>query len=142
MVGGEVQGGEHVPVILDFGTFGNGEAQAPENLDDFIAHQRQRMARSQGKGRGRAAQVKAVVEGLCALGGGPESVDFPGGHFLESVDFHADGFLLVGGNAAEIRHQGVDGAFFREIFDSQGFHFFRRGGLESGNLSLEGVYSV
>ena len=46
MVGGEVQFGKYVQVVVDLGPFGQRKAHALENIDDLIAHDCQRMARS------------------------------------------------------------------------------------------------
>ena len=114
-----------MPVILDFGTFGHGEAQTAENLDDFVAHKRQRVARAQSRGRCGTAQVKTFVERVDALGGAFQSRNFLRGKGFELIDFNAHLLFLIGGDVAEIGHEGVRLAFFGEIFDAQSLHLLR-----------------
>ena len=48
----EVERGEDVPVILDLGTLGDREAEAGEDLRDLLLDERQRVARTEGRGVG------------------------------------------------------------------------------------------
>ena len=43
MVGGKIERGKNVPVILDFRTFGNGESKAGKDVDDLVADNVERM---------------------------------------------------------------------------------------------------
>lgn len=126
-----------MPVILDFRTFGHSEAQTAENLHNLVAHKREGMTCAQGDRAGRTAQVESVVEGLRAFRGGFKCVDFLGGEKFQRVYLHSDGLLLVGRHVAEVSHKIADLTLLGEVFDSEGFHLFRSGGLEGLDLSLE-----
>ena len=69
-----------MPIVFDFGAFGNGEAEAAEDGDDFFAHQRQRVACTHSQGSGGASEVETVggvvggseciAQGVDAVSGG------------------------------------------------------------------------
>ena len=61
MVGGKVEHREDVLVIVDLGTAIEREAHTGEYVDNLVFHQRQRMARTQRHGIGRARQVDIVA---------------------------------------------------------------------------------
>ena len=44
MIGSEIQRLEYMPVVFNFGAFGNSEARTAEDVDDLLAYKRQRVA--------------------------------------------------------------------------------------------------
>ena len=61
VVFGKVQCREYVPVVFDFGPFGNGESQASENIANFVPYQRNGVAGSQWYGVSRASKIYGIV---------------------------------------------------------------------------------
>ena len=59
VVFGEVERGEYMPVVFDFGAFGNVKSEAAENGDDFLADERQGVARAESDRRGGACEIYA-----------------------------------------------------------------------------------
>ena len=58
VVGCEVQSRKDMPVVFYFRAFGNAESKSCEDVDDFVTHNRQRMACTKFNGICRAGQVK------------------------------------------------------------------------------------
>ena len=130
--GREVQGREHVPVVLDLGPLGHGVAQPREDLDDLVAHERYGVARAYLVGAARAGHVahggrvalgsllKGCLEGVYALlRGGFEGV--------ETLPYLA---FALGCDALELLHEGVQLAFFAEDPDTELLDFRRGLGAE------------
>ena len=122
MVGGEVQHGEHVLVVVNLRTLIEREAHPCEDVDDFVLDKCQRMPRTQADGVGGACKVDVVALCLAGLELVLQLVDSVLCELLEFVDFHADGLLLVGRHIPELTHQCVDFAFLAEVFQSELFH--------------------
>ena len=116
MVFGKVERREHVPVIFDFGAFGNCKTKAAEYGYDFFAYNRQRMAGTQAHWRRGAGKVDAAEVGSFVFNSFAECVDFVGSEYFEFVDGGAYGSLLVGGYQTEVGHERRHEAFFTQIF--------------------------
>ena len=61
MVVGEVHGREHVPVVFHFGSLGERESEAGEDVNDFVLHQAERVPGAQRKRIAGAGDVDGVV---------------------------------------------------------------------------------
>ena len=120
VLGREVQGREYVPVVLDFGAFGDGIAQTREDLDDLVSHERYGVSRSYVVGRagtGHGLEVGGFGDG------GLQGVDtlLRGGfEGVETLPYFA---FVFGGDALELLHQGVQLAFLAEDLDAELFEF-------------------
>ena len=142
MVFGKVEGREHMPVILDLGAFGYGEAEAGEDGYNLLAHQREGMACAQRHWSCRACQVEVGVYGIGVLECLAQRREFGRGSLLELVEGLSELTLLLGGHVAEILHQGTHGTLLAQIFDAQGFDLLHVGGLEGLYLGFELIYLV
>ena len=118
MVGCEVHRAEHVPVVLNLRTVGQREAQAGEDVDDFLLDDGQRVARAQADGVGRTRQVQFVAR--LVVGGElfAQGVDLFLGGGLQLVQLHADFALGFGRHGAEVRHEVVYQTFLAQVFDA------------------------
>ena len=132
VLGREVQGREYVPVVLDFGAFGDGIAQTREDLDDLVSHERYGVSRSDVVGRAGTGHV--LDGGGLEVGGfgdgGLQGVDtlLSGGfEGVETLPYFA---FVFGGDALELLHQGVQLAFLAEDLDTELLHFGRSLGAE------------
>ena len=130
MVGGEVQLGIHVQVVLHLGAVGNVEAHAREDVDDFVLDDGQGVACAQRGGVGGACQVQVVATRVLAFELLLQGVDFLLCLVLELVQLHAHFLFLVGGHASEVGHQFVDGTLLAEVFDAECLQFFGVGGRQ------------
>ena len=119
VVGSKVHLGEHVQVVLHFGTVCQHEAHAREDVYNLVGDDGQRMACTQLNGVGSACQVYGLVASLLRGAFLAQLVDALCGQRLQLVDFHADGLLLVGGNGAEVVHQGRNLALLAQVFQAQ-----------------------
>ena len=99
------------------------EAHALEDVDDFVAHDGERVARAQGYRVCRAREVELLARGLLGLDLFAKLVDLVLGVLLQLVYFNADSLLLVGRHIAEISHEGVDFAFLAQILQAKLLHF-------------------
>ena len=133
----EIQGLEHVPVVLDLGAFRDVIAEFAEDVHDFLPDD----------GDGVAGTQFERVAGHCQVllrgefhGGGRglllQLVDLRGDALLEFVELLPIFPLHLRGDAPELLHQRGDGAFLAEEPDAGLFHFFLRGGLEFGQFLL------
>ena len=123
MVGGEVQLGEYMQVVVNLRAFGQGESHALEDVHDLILHDVERMACSEGDGIGSAREVDVVADGVGSLKLLLEFVDFLECLLLQFVDLDSNGLLFFSGHVAEVGHKGVDLALLAEIFQSELFDF-------------------
>ena len=102
---GNVERGEIMPVVLDFGTFGDREPQIGEDFGKFVHHLADRVNRTPwGFARGQR-QVEllgreALVE-LLILKRGLASTDRSGNPLAPRVDRRTFGGALLGGHAAQ-----------------------------------------
>ena len=142
VVGCEVELGEDVEVVVDFGSFGKGESHALEDVNNLVLHDVERMARAEGYGVGRAREVDVVADGVGSLELLFELVDFVECFLLEFVDFDAHGLFLFGRHVAEVGHEGVDFTFLAEIFQSELFDFLGIFGRERAYFFQKFVYFV
>ena len=125
MVVSEVHRRIHVPVVLDFRSFGQCEAKARKDIYNLILHDGERMARAQRYGIGRAGQVQFVGAAVLRVHGLLQSRNFFLGFGLQVVQFHSHLFLHFGRDIPEVRHQGVQASFLAQVFDAQRFYFFK-----------------
>jgi hypothetical protein len=129
---GEVEGGEIVPVVFDFGAFGHGETDAGEDAQHLLAHQRERVASAQRVGYGGQGVVEIGV-GRGVVGGGFEVglllVEAGLGQLLKGVKLLPDGALLVVRHGFELLKQvGNDAVLAPQVFDAEGVKL--RGGTQ------------
>ena len=122
MVVGEVHGAIDVPVVLHLGTFGEGEAEAREDIDDLVLDDGQGMARAKRDGVSGTREVEVVGNSLLSASCGLELVDALGGVVLEFVDVAPHLFLHVVGDGTELIHQRADFTFLTQILDAQCLH--------------------
>jgi hypothetical protein len=140
MIGRDVEGGEVVPVVLDVGTLGPGEAHLAEDRGDLVHHLADRMQRAlvlrarrqrdvdllggQARGeRGTAEQALARVERRFDLA-------------LELVDPRAEFLARLGGHAAQGLHQAGDAALLAEHGHARLLERRQVGGLLNGAQRL------
>ena len=140
MVGGEIQRREDVPVIFHLGSVGDGEAKAREDVDNFVLHDGERMARAERGGVGRAGEVEAAVVVLLGCHASAQLREFFLQGRLQLVKLHAYFPLLVGCHVAEFRHQAVYHAFLAQIFYAQLLKRLRVGGFQSRHLAEQRLY--
>ena len=133
----EVEGLEHVPVVLDLRAFGHVIAELAEDVHDFLADDGDGMAGTQFEG---VAGHREVLLGGEVHGGGRclllQLVDLGGDALLELVELLAVLALHLGRDAAELLHQRGDGSLLAEEPDAGLLHFLQRGGLEFRKLFL------
>ena len=122
MVGSKVQLREHVQIVINLRSLSQREAHALENVDNLVLHDGQRMASAQLDGVGSACQVYVVCRVLGCLALLPELVDASRCQLFQFVNLHSDSFLLVGSHVAEVLHQGIDLAFFAQVFQPELFN--------------------
>ena len=116
MVGSEVHCSEHMPVVLDFRTFGESEPESREYVDNFGANERERMSGAESHGSCGAAHVDGYLRGTVVVERLAQGVDFLGGECLEFVERSADSALFIGAEGPEIVEESVDFSFFAQIF--------------------------
>ena len=120
-----------MPVILHFRTVGHGEAKTREDVDNFVLHDGERVARAQSDGVRRAGKVNVGMVGFLASQRLAKRVDLVLQGCLQFVDFHAHLTLLLGGNFTELSHEVVNETFLAQIFDAK-----RLKGLLIGSLQF------
>ena len=127
---GEIQCREHMPVILDFRTFGNAESQTGKYIDDFVLYDGERVARTQFYRISGTCKVNIITARILTF-----ELFFQGSNFflclvLQFIQSHADFFLLFGSYVTEIRHQVIDCTFFTKEFDAERFQFLGIGSFQ------------
>ena len=133
MVEREVQGREHVVVVLDFGAFGNGEAEMLENLVDVSAHNAQRVARTFHL-VGRHTHVEACFISMLIFKFLQLFLHLLLNHGLQFVELHAHLLAEFGSHGLEVGKQGGDNAFLAQISDTETFQGFFAFSLEFTHL--------
>ena len=120
MVLRDVQAGEVVVVVLDLGGICHSKAHAREDVDDLVGDEGQGVQTAHGAGLGGQGDVHRLggVAGsklslLHLVGSGVILGLHPG---LQFVDDLAHGRPLLGGDRAQILHQGGDLAVLAQIF--------------------------
>ena len=116
VVGGKVEHGKHVLVVVHLGTVGEGEAHTREDVDDFVLDDSQRVARAKGDGVGSTGEVYMTTAVLGILNLLFQFVYLALYGLLQFVDFHTHRLFLVGGDISEFCHKGGDGAFLAQVF--------------------------
>ncbi len=133
----EVQGLEHVPVVLDLGAFRDVIAEFAEDVHDLLPDDGDGVAGTQFE---RVAGHRQVLLRREIHGGGRglllQLVDLRGDALLELVELLPILPLHLRGDAPELLHQRGDGALLAEEPYAGLFHFFLRGGLEFGQFLL------
>ena len=110
-------------VVVDFRTFGQGEAHSREDVDNLVLHDGQRMARAKAHRVGGACQVKVVLAVGLSLHLFLQFVDTLLCQLLQFIDFDADDLFLVSGYIAEVGHQLGDFTLLAEVLQTQLFYF-------------------
>ena len=134
MVGGKVEHGEHMLVVIYLGTLIKCEAHAREYVDNLVCNNGNGMTCAQTDGVGGACQVDVVTVAFGILSLFLELIDSLYGGLLQFVDFHSDGFLLVGRHIAEVCHEGVDLTFLAKIFQAKLLYLFGVGCCQRTHL--------
>ena len=141
MVVGKVQTAVHMPVVLHFGTFRQGEAETAEDVDNLVLDNRKRMARAEGNGIRRAGEV---LRSFSAAGGSSgtllQGVNLVVCKRLQFIYSHAHLFLQFGRHAPEVVHQLCYLTFLAQILDAQGFCFLGIFGLKVSNFLHQTLY--
>ena len=119
MVGGKVQRTEHVPIVLDLGTLGKGEAQAREDVDDLLAHHRQWMPGAHLGGKARTGDVNLVLFLGLPLVALAQGIDALGGQRLDLVQLLPQFAFLLRRYVLELGKQGGYLALLAQILDAQ-----------------------
>ena len=133
MVEWEVQGREHVVVILDLRTFGDGKAKVRENLVDVATHDGQRVTRTLHVGGGHA-HVEAGIVAVLVLKLLQLLLHLVLHNVLQLVEFHAHLLAELGGHVLEVGKQGGNDAFFTQISDTEVLQSLFAVGLEVTHL--------
>ena len=116
MIDGEVQLRKHVQIVVYLGTVGQHKPHSPEDRNNLVLHNCERMPSAEWYGISRTRKVYIVVSGFygfCLLF---QFVDLVDGDLLQFVDFYAYGFFLFDCHVAEIGHKCIDFALFTKIF--------------------------
>ena len=96
-------------------------------IDYFILDDGERMSCSKGYRIGRTGQIQLIsltVIGFCRIF---QCRDLFLSLVLQIVQFHTHFLLHLGRYVPEIGHKSIDNSFLTQVFDAQGFHFFRAG---------------
>ena len=133
MVEREVQGREHVVVVLDLWTFGDGEAEVREDLVDVATHDRQRVTGTLHVGGGHA-HVEAGIIAVLALKLLQLLFHLLLNRVLQLVELHAHLLAELGGHVLEVGKQGRDDAFLTQISDAEFLQSLFALGLETTHL--------
>ena len=123
VIGCKVEHGEHVLVVIYLRTMIQGEAHAREDVDNLVLDNCQRMASTQSHWVRGTGQVEVVVRILSLFHLLLQRIDALGGRLLQLIDFHTNGFLLVGSYRAEVVHERIDLALLAQILDAKLLHF-------------------
>ena len=115
MVGSEVHCSEHMPVVLDFRTFGESEPESREYVDNFGANERERMSGAESHGSCGAAHVDGYLRGTVVVERLAQGVDFLGGECLEFVEWSADSALFIGPRALKSLKRALISPFCSDI---------------------------
>ena len=134
MVGGKVQHGEHVQVVVYLRSFGQREAHTLEDVDNLVLRDAQRMACTQLDGVGCAGEVDVLSLVVTTLQLFLQCVDVVEGLLFQFVNLNADSLLVLGCHVTEVLHQCVDFAFAAEVFQSQLFNFLGIVGREGADF--------
>ena len=129
----EVQGREHVVVVLDLGAFGNGEAEVREDLVDVAAHNRQRVTGTLHVGSGHA-HVEAGIVAVLVLKLLQLLLHLVLHDVLQLVELHAHLLAELRGHILEIGKQSGDDAFLAQISDAEVLQGLFAVGLEVTHL--------
>ena len=130
---GDVERGEIVPVVLDLGTGGDGEAKVGEDLRQLVQHLADRVDRPARRGGGGQGQVNRFGgEAGVENGGFQRFLAFGEGGsdaFAQGMDLGADCLPFLRRHAAQRLQQARDRALLAQELDPQGFQrvkFLRR----------------
>ena len=133
MVEREVQGREHMVVVLNLGTFGDGEAEVREDLVDVAAHDGQRVTGTLHVGGGHA-HVEAGIVAMLALELLQLLLHFVLNHVLQLIELHAHLLTQLGSHSLEVGEQSRDDAFLAQIGDAEVLQSLFAVGLEVTHL--------
>ena len=133
MVEREVQGREHVVVVLNLRTFGDGEAEMREDLVDVATHDRQRVTGTFHVGGGHA-HVEAGIVAMLAFKLLQLLFHLLLNRVLQFVELHAHLLAELGGHVLEVGKQGRDDAFLAQISDAEFLQSLFALGLETTHL--------
>ncbi len=123
---GKIQHAVHMFIVLNFRTFGHGEADAREYVDNLFADERQRVACAKCNGFGRARKIGLF--GFCALFGKRLSqlVQLVLSAVAQLVQKLPDFAFFVVRNIAKFVEKCRNLPFFAEVLNAQSLQFFLR----------------
>ena len=142
MVGSKVQRAEHVPVVLDLGTIGDGEAQAGEDVDDLLAYNRDGVTCAQLCGESGTGDVDLVLLLGLLLGSLAQGIDLLSSEILEFVEPLTQFAFLLGSHVAELVEQCCYLTFLAQVLDTQCLQGLLVLGLEVCDLRLQRFYLI
>ena len=143
MAGREVERGEVVEVVLDVGTFSDGEAHVGEDGGEFLEHLHHGMQRADRLEARRQGEVFAF--GFEAriqrrrFEVGLARIECCGEAILEAVEGGAGNLALLRAHAAELAHQKRDAALLAQFGNADGIErcFVRRRGDRLASVRLD-----
>lgn len=140
-----VERGEIMPVVLDFGAGGDREAQIREDLGEFVHHLADRVDRARCDAVNRQRHVHRFA-GEARVERGLLQARFAGGQrlgdgFAQGMDARALFLALFGGELAERLEQAGDRALLAERLDAHRLQRIERGGgIDRGKqLAAQGI---
>ena len=113
-----------MPVVFDFGAFGNRKSQTAEDVAYLVAYQGNGVACAQCDGVGRAGEVDGVVGFGLLVELFAQRIDFFCCHLFQLIQPLADFAFVLGGNISEIVEELRYFPFFTQIFDAKIFQLF------------------
>ena len=116
VVFGKVQRREHMPVVLDFGTFGNRETQSAKDVANFVFYQRERVTRAHRNRVGRAGEVDILLVGVRIFKFAFQLVQLLDSSLFQLVQLFAHFAFLIGSHASEIVEKLGNFTFLAEVF--------------------------
>ncbi len=141
MVRREVQGFEHMIIVLDFRSFGNVIAEFSEYVYDFLAHDGHWVTGTKGVGRSWHRQVICFACRACIRDRlRTQFLYLCGRSLLQFIQLAAKLFLHFRGIASEFLEKLGDFAFFPEEIHSGFLHIFRCLAFQVVDLSQQFFY--
>lgn len=123
VVGGEVESGEKMPVVLDFDRFCDSEADASEDVGDLVHDDREDMAATEMRPIGRHREVVGRDVGLMSIDKSLELLNLVLSDHFQLVKDLTQFLFLVIGDRLELFEEISDEALFAEILNAEHLYF-------------------
>lgn len=123
VVGREVEGREEVPVIFDFDRFGDGEADAGENLDNLIHHDGEDVAATDFGEIDGHGQVVDILKLRTLFNKRLKFLEFVLSGDFELVDQLSHHLFLIVRESLELIEEVADDPLFAQVLDTELFNF-------------------